>query len=129
MLEKKIKDVLKKDRNIVFAYVYGSFGRGEREFSDIDIAVFVKRVPERCVEYENKLAIKLEKLIKKPVEVRVMNKLPLLLTSRIIKEGKLIFSRDEKQSVKFETIMMSMYLDFLYLMKEYDRIRAKRYVG
>jgi len=112
MLEKKIKDVLKKDKNIVFAYVYGSFGRGEREFSDIDIAVFVKRVPERCVEYENKLAIKLEKLIKKPVEVRVMNKLPLLLTSRIIKEGKLIFSRDEKQSVKFETIMMSMYLDY-----------------
>jgi predicted nucleotidyltransferase len=127
MLEKRIKDVLKKDKNILFAYVYGSFGRGEKDFTDVDIAVFVKEVPRRYFEYKNKLALKLEEILNKPVEVRIINKLPLLFVSRIIKEGKVIFSRDNKQRIKFETIMTSKYLDFSYLMREYDKIRVERY--
>ena len=128
MLEEKIRKTLEKERNILFAYIFGSYARGEaRENSDIDIAIYVKRVPKDIFKYESKIASKIEKEIKKQVEVRVLNKLPSLLQSRIMKEGKLVFSKNEKERIKFETFAMSNYLDFSYLMKEYNKIRTKRF--
>jgi len=128
MLEEKIKKMLEKEKNILFAYIFGSYARGEaRENSDIDVAIYVKKVPKDIFKYENKIASKIEKEIKKQVEVRILNKLPFLLQSRITKEGKLIFSKNEKERIKFETFVLSNYLDFSYLMKEYNRIRAKRF--
>lgn len=35
----KIKDTLKKDKRVVFAYLYGSFAEGN-DFKDIDIAIY-----------------------------------------------------------------------------------------
>ena len=128
MLEEKIKKTLEKERNILFAYIFGSYARGEaRENSDIDLAIYVKRVPKDIFKYESKIASKIEKEIKKQVEVRVLNRLPSLLQSRIMKEGNLVFSKNEKERIKFETFAMSNYLDFSYLMKEYNKIRARRF--
>ena len=126
-VEKKIKKVLEKERNVIFAYIFGSFARGEKDYSDIDLAIWVRKVPKNVFKYESRIAGRLEKELKRQVEVRILNNLPLLLKSRIVKEGRLVFSRDKIFSAKFEGMTISEYLDFSYLMEEYNRIRAKRY--
>lgn len=118
----------KEEKNVLFAYVYGSFGRGEHGFKDIDIAVFLKRVPLQAMDYEAKLAKKLECVTAgRPVEVRLINSMPLLLKSRLMKEGALLFSRDMKATLNFETFLMGESLDFSHMMKEFDRRRLERY--
>ncbi len=123
----KLGSLLKKERGLLFAYAYGSFGRGEKDFSDIDIAVFVRRQPRNSAEYEAVLGRKLEKISGVPVDVRIINSLPLLLKSRILKEGKTIFSRDNVTRAGFEADIMCKYLDFNHHMKMFDRKRLERY--
>ncbi|MBU4245550.1 MAG: nucleotidyltransferase domain-containing protein [Nanoarchaeota archaeon] len=127
ILLEKIKKAFRTEKNVLFAYVYGSFGRGEKDYSDIDLAVFLKKIPKNSAPYEAKLGQKLEKETGKPVEVRIMNSMPLLLKSRVFKEGKTVFSRNKKARVSFETALMSRYLDFSYIMQEYDQRRLERY--
>lgn len=118
---------LKSDKNVLFAYVYGSFARGEKDFSDLDIAVYLKKDPRGIVLYERRLAKALEKETGKPVDVRIINFMPLLLKSRLLKEGTLIFSRDQKARIAFETALIGSYLDFSHIMKEFNEKRLERY--
>ncbi|VVB60811.1 Nucleotidyltransferase domain protein [uncultured archaeon] len=123
----KIKNSLKTEKNVLFAYVYGSFARGEADYSDIDIAVFLSKVPKNSADYEARLKQKLERQTGKPVEVRIMNSMPLLLKSRVLKEGKTIFSRNKRARIGFETALIGQYLDFSHLMQEFDQRRLERY--
>jgi len=75
-VEKKIKKVLEKERNVVFAYIFGSFARGEKDYSDIDLAIWVRKVPKNVFKYESRIAGRLEKELKRQVEVRILNNLP-----------------------------------------------------
>ena len=125
MIVDKVVEVLRGDKRILFAYLFGSFVRNKDYANDIDIAVFVKgRIP---IGYERRLALKIEKNVKMPVDVVVLNDKPLLLIMEVLRTGKLIFSRDERARVKFETRMLPLIFDFDELMKEYDRKRLERY--
>ncbi len=125
MIIDKVVEVLRRDRRILFAYLFGSFVRNREYAKDIDIAVYVKgKIPLR---YEQKLALEIEKNVKKPVDVIVLNDKPLLIIMEVLRTGKLIFSRDEKARVNFETHMLPIIFDFNELMKEYDRRRLERY--
>lgn len=124
---KQIKKALEADKNIVFAYVYGSVGRREKDASDIDIAIFLKKVPINTLIYEHTISTKLERAAKKPVSARIINTMPLLLKSRVLKEGRLIFSSNRKKLLDFETLLMGDYLDFSRLMNEFDEKRLERY--
>lgn len=123
---KRIRKALKKENGLRFAYIYGSLGRGERDFSDIDIAVFSDKYLN-SPNYEIGLSKRLGRLVGKPVDIRIINSMPLLLKSRLLKEGKLIFSRNRKKLLNFETNLISEYLDFSYLMREFDKKRLGNY--
>jgi predicted nucleotidyltransferase len=121
----KIRKILKKEKQIAFAYLFGSYLKNPEYSNDIDIAIFVKNKPK--LGYELELSLKIEKEIKKSVEIIVLNDKPLLIISEVLRNGKLIFSRDEKSRVKFETENLSNILSFNELMKEFDRMRFERY--
>jgi predicted nucleotidyltransferase len=130
IIVEKISEVLKRHRNILFAYVYGSFARKEaRKDSDIDVAIFLKNshTIEKDPMFEVKLALEIEKELRKPVDVRILNDKPLIFINQVMKHGKLLFSRDERERISFETKMLDLYLDFEYLMEEYNKRRFERY--
>jgi len=102
---------------IIFAYLHGSFLT--HDFRDIDIAVYLKK--DEDVLYEVELGVELEKILKFPVDVRVLNSAPLTFKFKVIKDGLLLFSRDERIRSDFEALTISEYHDFSYFRKRYRR--------
>ncbi len=127
----EIAEVLKSHSEILFAYLYGSTARGEADKkSDVDIGIFVRGDFEVKAFYEIEIAMEIErKCGLRGVEVVVLNKLlnkkPLRFLNQVLRYGKLIFSRDEKARIAFETYITKAYIDFLPHYREYDRLRFK----
>ncbi len=109
--------LLKEREEIVFAYLHGSFLT--HDFRDIDVAIYLKE--DEDVLYEVELGVELEKILKFPVDVRVLNSAPLTFRFKVIKDGLLLFSRDERIRSDFEALTISEYHDFSYFRKRYRR--------
>jgi len=122
---KEIEKILKREKAVIFAYLFGSFVRNKKYARDIDIAVFVKG--KVGLNFERKLEAKISEKIKRDVEVIILNDKPLLFISEVFRNCILIFSRDEKTRVKYETFILPQIQDFNELMKEYDLKRFERY--
>jgi len=121
---KKIREILQKEKNVLFAYLFGSYVLLPEYANDIDIAVYLKRPTKK---YEIRLAMKIEKAIKKETEVIALNDKPLIVIAEVLRTGKLIYSRSEKDRVDFETRVLPEIFDFNELMKEFDEKRFDRY--
>lgn len=97
----KIKEILLAEKEVVFAYVFGSF-LDAPTFRDIDIGVYLKYVKE---EQADNIELKFSKKITKDrdmpfdiFEVKILNFAPNSFLNNIFRNGKLLFSRDEKLS-------------------------------
>lgn len=125
---KKIRNVLRKRKEILFAYLYGSFAKDEqRGESDVDIGVFLKAGFKEETFYEVDLALEIERKVGvKNVEVVVLNNKPLRFLNQVLRYGKLIVSKNERERIRFETFVTKSYIDFKPYYKEYDEMRARR---
>ncbi len=126
-----IAKILEKEPEILFAYIFGSYAKGiQSEKSDIDIAVYLKdeRILEKDPLFPSRLAIKIEKILaeKKIVDVRVLNGSTLRFKNQVLRYGKLLFSKDEKKRIEFETLSLDHYYDFKPHLEMYDAARRPR---
>src|SRR4030043_1474660 len=114
VLLNSIKEVIKKDKEVLFAYLYGSSISQPIPFnSDIDVAVYLKPSDMKSyIRKEERLTNALvSKLHKDKLDLRILNILPFLLQYNVIKEGIPIFVRDELERVDFETRVMSRFFE------------------
>jgi predicted nucleotidyltransferase len=123
---------LKPDTDILFAYLYGSFVTDPDLLeSDIDVGVYLK--PGDLTAYVRKeeqlTAFLVSHLHKDRIDLRIMNTLPLLLKYSILRDGILIFSRDERQRVDFEATSMIRFFELKPNLDEYNRILSQRIGG
>ncbi len=99
--------------DISFAYIHGSFLKRDF-FHDIDVAVFLREVPESFLQYE--LALEAECMAaigRYPVDVRVLNTAPLSFRYHVIKEGiRALVKRDSEARTAFEEATLAHYFDF-----------------
>jgi predicted nucleotidyltransferase len=123
---KKIEEVLsncvEKEETILFAYIHGSFAEG-RPFRDIDIAVFVEesKIPkEKSLDFEMSTSLRLEKIIKIPIGVKVINYAPLAFQFYSTAGSPLMCNEDDLR-VDFLTTMRSIYFDFKFSMEKLQR--------
>ncbi len=126
-----IKKILEKEPDVLFAYLFGSYAKGTQdEKSDIDIAIFLidTCLLERDPLYPSRLAIRIERALsgKKPVDIRVLNGSTLRFKSQVLRYGKLLFSKDEKRRIEFETHSLAHYYDFKPFLEMYDAARKAR---
>ena len=117
--------ILEKHPEIVVAYLFGSAARGEAgRNSDVDIGVLLKKDFKPNRFYEVKLAKEIEKVTgMKNVEVTILNKKPISFLNQVLRYGRIVFSRDEKARVRFETDVTKKYIDLKPYFEEYNKMR------
>ena len=112
---KKAKGVLTRFQEVEFAYFFGSFLKNGF-FSDIDMALHVSSdfSPYEQVKFSSIVGRKLEEAIKPRYEfdVKILNHAPLSFQYGVIKTGEIAFSRDEVKRIRYETKVLSRYLDY-----------------
>jgi len=127
--EKELTHYFSSKDNVILAYLFGSTVRGDTgKLSDVDIGVMLDENLSKKDRFdlELKLTGEIAILIKKnKIDLVVLNEAPLLLAYNIIKSG-IILKSDETQRVKFETKILSMYMDEKYYIKRHTEETLKR---
>jgi len=115
---------------VIFAYLYGSYATGMMHpFSDIDIAVYAaEKSFENPLDLELSLSIEIDRALKeKPKsDVRLINRLPLAVLGEIMKDGLLIYCRDDEFRIDYETTVRMGYFDFLLYLRKYQQTYLNR---
>jgi uncharacterized protein YutE (UPF0331/DUF86 family)/predicted nucleotidyltransferase len=102
-----------------------SFGH----LTDVDIAILLmdQIKSDQFLDYRlyffSELAKRLES---ESIDVFILNQASLLLKLQVIKYGQILFSRDEKQRIQFETRAVMDYLDFKKLDDMQNRALNRR---
>jgi len=120
-IQKKLINLLKNENNILFSYLHGSFLN--EAFRDIDIGIFLNKnfSKKKVLTYELSLEEKLIELIPFPCDVRVINNAPLSFKFSVIKNGIILFSKDESKRSDFESLTFVKYHDFDFYRNRYLR--------
>lgn len=128
-LKEQIREVLKKHKEILVAYLYGSTVKGyEDKESDIDVGLLLKEDFEADALYPAHIAGKIKEKcgLDHEVDVRILNKRSHRFLHQVIKEGEIIISTNERERVRFETSAIDRYIDFKPFYKQYDEKRRER---
>lgn len=96
---KIIKNYLSDKKDVLFAYIHGSFAEGCR-FRDIDLALFMK-IPEKELELESDFSYELTEKTGYPVEVRIINNASVAFQMAVLRKGKLLLNRDDNFRTDF----------------------------
>src|ERR1700738_4844709 len=95
-----------------------SFGH----LTDVDIAILLMEQikSDQFLDYQLYFFSELAKRLESDnIDVVILNQASMLLKLQVIKYGQILYSRDEKQRVMFETKAVMDYLDF----KKFDEIQ------
>ncbi|MBD3792275.1 MAG: nucleotidyltransferase domain-containing protein [Campylobacterales bacterium] len=116
-MKKQLKDLLKNNTLVSFAYLFGSYARGDAiERSDVDVAVYLVDP-----SFDNRLRIHhdLAAALNKEVDVVVLNDVKnMYLLKDILDEGVVVKESDERDF--FEVKKYHEILDFLAFKRLYD---------
>jgi predicted nucleotidyltransferase len=112
---------------LVAAYLFGSVARGTAHAaSDVDIAILLDRDPPRTLDgLPLDLEGDLERLAGRPAQVVVLNRAPLDLVHRVLRDGVLVLERDRSARVRFEVRARAEYLDLLPYLRQYRAPRPR----
>jgi hypothetical protein len=116
----KLKDLLAEEREVLFAYLHGSFVQAD-EFRDVDIGVYLVDSIARSIDradYEISLSLRLEKELGLPIDVKILNDAPLSFRYHVSR-GILFLDRDPSVREDFLQRTWSDYFDFLPLARIY----------
>ena len=114
-----------KKHKVAFAYLFGSQAKGTAgPLSDIDIAVYLDEEAAADKRFDSRLEVlgELTDLYKTDqVDLVVLNDAPPLLAHRILKEGLLVFSDNEKVRLEYEVKAVLQYLDWKPYLDKYTQ--------
>ncbi len=127
-LLERITHALNAREEIAACYLFGSVAKGMKA-EDVDIGLLLEKGFAPGAFYEGEIISELEKAGVKNADIRLLNNAPVRFLNQVLKYGKLVFSRDEKARVEFESYAAKHYLDMAPLYAEYDSIRMKRLVA
>ena len=106
---------------LVCAYLFGSTARGKaRAGSDLDVAVlFASDPPHTLAGLHLDLADDLSAATGRPVDLVVLNRAPVDLVHRVLRDGLLLLDRDRSARIRFEIRARNEYFDLLPYLQRY----------
>ena len=98
---------------IAAAWLFGSVARGTaRPDSDVDVGVLFREDPPRSLTgYRFDLEADLEAVAGLPVQLVVLNRAPVDLAIRVLRDGKLLVNQAPSRRVEFEVRTRNEYWD------------------
>ena len=138
MKSEKLHSILKKPlserEEVIAGYIFGSFLQCEI-YEDIDIGILLIESFKPHHLYEIKIQKEIEEEIKKKfneyvqIHITILNHQDLRFLYSILGNSRLIFCRDNIKRAKFESKIITRYLDLKPLYEYYDKMRKLRYAN
>lgn len=128
-----IKTTIMRHPHVVFAYLFGSVVKGTAHGnSDVDVAVYYS--PEAndatgnsdTVDRQIELGLELERVLKRPVDVVVLNRVSIDLRQNVLAHGRLLMCIDHRALTEFKLSHLHRYQDFMMLEPIFRRYRLRR---
>jgi len=125
-LAQTLGSVLAARREILDAYLFGSFATGRAQArSDVDVAVYVDadHCPDAPYGYQAELTtILMRALGRSDIDVVVLNRAPPLLYHRVLRDGRRVFARNSAQATTREGQALSRYYDYAVQLAKIDAL-------
>jgi hypothetical protein len=110
---------------MLVVYLFGSQARGTaRPGSDVDLG-FWRVTPSgpRLEEQPYDYAAQLSLALGKEVELVELNRAPVDLVHRVLRDGNLLLERDRAARIRYETQARRVYLDLMPVRARYRKAR------
>lgn len=125
-IESTLRDLLAAAPDaVVAAWLFGSMARRTaRATSDVDVAILLRAPPAKTLDglyldFEGSL----ERGLRRPVQVVVLNEAPVDLVHRVFRDGRVLLDRDRSARLRYMVQARNEYFDMLPILKEYRRPR------
>jgi len=130
---RKLKDYFEKRDDVVMAFLFGSFAKGQAVYdSDVDIAVYFKPEKRRVESEEDKIYPEenqiwenVEKIIKRNVDLVILNKARPLVAFDVLQTGIPIIIKNRPLYWNFYSLIHSSALDFMEFSQDYRRVKER----
>jgi predicted nucleotidyltransferase len=126
-IESQLREFLSANaerKGIAAAYLYGSVARGTaKPESDVDVGILYSAEPPATLQGLGvDLEGELEGLLRRPVQVVVLNRAPVDLVIRVLRDGKLLVDRDRSKRLRFEVKSRFDFWDLEPYLKTYRKM-------
>lgn len=117
-----------EQEGIAAAYLFGSVARGSaKPGSDVDVGILYSEDPPATLKGLGfELEGDLEDLLKLPVQLVVLNRAPVDLVIRVLRDGKLLADRERSKRIRFEVKSQFEFLDLEPYLKMYRKMGGRR---
>ncbi|MBI4653700.1 MAG: nucleotidyltransferase domain-containing protein [Nitrospirae bacterium] len=126
----ELKHIIKREIRraklpVVLAYLYGSFAKGrEGKGSDIDIAVLLKEEdyldkPLNVFRKAQSLAGKIERQIKREVDIHILNRASLSFSYIVVTTGIPVYISSKAALYQYQNKILGMFFDFRPFFERY----------
>ncbi|MGH7857145.1 MAG: type VII toxin-antitoxin system MntA family adenylyltransferase antitoxin [Candidatus Binatia bacterium] len=107
--------------DLAAAYLFGSVARGEAgPTSDVDLAVLFGATPPPTLEgLAFDLQDDLGRELGRPVQLVVLDRAPVDLVHRVLRDGILVLERDRSRRIAFEVRSRNEYFDLVPILDRY----------
>jgi len=128
-----LKGYFSKKPDISMAFVFGSYAKGQEiSESDFDVAVYF-RPENKGIEWEgdknykneDKIWLDIEKIVKRNVDLIVLNRAPSNLAFEVLRTGISIIIKNRLLHLKFFSQVSFEAIDFRELVKDYWAIKQR----
>ncbi len=106
-----VREELLRRPEILFAYVHGSFVK-EKEFRDIDVGIYL--TAPQGVLFDADLSHELSRLAEVEVDVKAIQAAPLPFQMAVVRDGMLLFSRDDELRTDFIERVSKKYPEYAH---------------
>jgi len=115
-LEKLINE-LKKIKGVKAIYLFGSYAKAEQlPLSDIDLCVIADK------DIDEKVKSDITSNSSEKIDVSLFWDLPIMIRYKVLKEGKILFLRDERFLHLITTETLREYFDFQPVIERFGEV-------
>jgi hypothetical protein len=115
----RLLDIAKQDKDIIAVLLFGSTAREEQHpESDIDVCLML--IPQKN-PYDNLYMShkRLEYLSQSDMDIQIYQQMPLYIKTRILKEGKILFVKNENLLYDIAIKTVKEFEDFKHIYNSY----------